>query len=225
MESSHGGTLKIEGASYAITVDAERRVIQDATVIVDGQRITHVGKAADLRQVAAERTIDASGGVITPAFTNGHMHISYAHAVRGLFPDDFVGRERLLEVFRLQSAMTEEEEYWTSLLASDRAGAVRDGVVRRSWLDEVSRRVLAGVCGRRLPRDYRDQPDRSAVAAGSAIACRRTRRCSGRSRSSAPTTSGWRVGCERGPCRFRPTRARRSCWLERVGWRTRTPRA
>ena len=25
------------------------------------------------------------------------MHISYAHAVRGLFPDDFVGRERLRE--------------------------------------------------------------------------------------------------------------------------------
>src|SRR5690349_17382479 len=45
------------------------------------------------------------------------MHISYAHAVRGLFPDDLVGRERLREVFRLQSAMTEEEEYWTSLLA------------------------------------------------------------------------------------------------------------
>jgi cytosine/adenosine deaminase-related metal-dependent hydrolase len=37
--------------------------------------------------------------------------------VRGLFPDDFTGRERLREVFRLQSAMTEEEEYWTSLLA------------------------------------------------------------------------------------------------------------
>ena len=45
------------------------------------------------------------------------MHISYAHAVRGNFPDDFVGRERLREVFRLQSAMREEEEYWTSLLA------------------------------------------------------------------------------------------------------------
>src|SRR5262249_50258448 len=64
-----------------------------------------------------ERTIDAAGGVLMPAFVNGHMHISYAHAVRGLFPDDFVGRERLREVFRLQSAMTEEEEYWTSLLA------------------------------------------------------------------------------------------------------------
>src|SRR6202040_1799475 len=85
--------------------------------IVQDQRITHVGKADELRAVSAERVIDASGGVLTPAFVNGHLHISYAHAVRGLFPDDMVGRERLREVFRLQSAMTEEEEYWTSLLA------------------------------------------------------------------------------------------------------------
>src|SRR5215813_2778958 len=110
-------SLKIEGASYVLTVDPDRRVIQDGTVIVDGQRITHVGKAADLRGVPAERVIDATGGVVTPAFVNGHMHISYAHAARGLFPDDMVGWERLREVFRLQSAMTEEEEYWTSLLA------------------------------------------------------------------------------------------------------------
>jgi cytosine/adenosine deaminase-related metal-dependent hydrolase len=112
------GSLKIAGARYAITVDSRRRVIEDAAVVVDKDgRISHVGKAAELADVPAERTIDAAGGVLTPAFVNGHMHISYAHAVRGLFPDDFVGRERLREVFRLQSAMSEEEEYWTSLLA------------------------------------------------------------------------------------------------------------
>ncbi len=117
MEPGRSGSLKLEGARYVVTVDAERRVIADGSVVVDGDRITHVGKADELRHIQAERTVDASGGVLTPAFVNGHMHISYAHAVRGLFPDDFVGRARLREVFRLQSAMTEEEEYWTSLLA------------------------------------------------------------------------------------------------------------
>src|SRR4029077_1521669 len=73
--------------------------------------------ADELREASAERTIDARGCVVLPAFVNGHMHVSYAHAVRGIFADDFVGRERLREVFRLQSAMREEEEYWTSLLA------------------------------------------------------------------------------------------------------------
>ncbi len=117
MEPRGSGSLKLEGARYVVTVDAARRVIADGSVVVEGNHITHVGDADELRQVPAERTVDASAGVLTPAFVNGHMHISYAHAVRGLFPDDFVGRARLLEVFRLQSAMTEEEEYWTSLLA------------------------------------------------------------------------------------------------------------
>ena len=109
--------MKIEEIAFAVTLDADRRVIRDAAVVIDGQRITHVGKSDELRGVEAERVIDARGGVLLPAFVNGHMHISYAHAVRGLFPDDFVGQQRLREVFRLQSAMTEEEEYWTSLLA------------------------------------------------------------------------------------------------------------
>jgi 5-methylthioadenosine/S-adenosylhomocysteine deaminase len=117
VDSSASGSLKIENARYIVTVDPARQVIHDGTLIVQGQRISHIGKADELRDVPAERVIDAWGGVITPAFVNGHMHISYAHAVRGLFPDDFTGRERLREVFRLQSAMTEEEEYWTSLLA------------------------------------------------------------------------------------------------------------
>jgi 5-methylthioadenosine/S-adenosylhomocysteine deaminase len=110
-------TLKIDNARFVVTVDPERRVIQDGSVVVEGQRITHVGKATDLAPISAERVIDAAGGLVTPAFVNAHMHISYAHAVRGIFPDDFVGHARLMEVFRLQSTMTEEEEYYTSLLA------------------------------------------------------------------------------------------------------------
>jgi cytosine/adenosine deaminase-related metal-dependent hydrolase len=101
-------SLKVDNAAFAITVDPERRVIQDAALVIQGQRITHVGKAADLASVGAARVIDARGCVVTPAFVNAHMHISYAHAVRGIFPDDFVGQRRLLEVFRLQTAMNEE---------------------------------------------------------------------------------------------------------------------
>ncbi len=110
-------SLKLENADFVLTVDPERRVLMNGSVVVQGQRITHVGKAADLRDVSAERVIDAVGCVLTPAFPNAHVHISYAHAVRGIFPDDVVGQARLMEVFRLQSAMTEEEEYVTSLLA------------------------------------------------------------------------------------------------------------
>ena len=109
-------TLKIENASYVITVDPARRILRDGSVLVQGNRITRVGKASDLRDVEADKVIDASHMVVTPGFCNGHMHISYAHATRGIFPDD-LGPEYLPNVFALQSAMTPEEEYYTSLLA------------------------------------------------------------------------------------------------------------
>src|SRR5262245_31812701 len=107
-------SLKIENARYAITVDTDRRIIRDASIVVEGGRITRVGKAAELAASRADRVIDARHMVVTPGFFNGHMHISYAHPVRGVFPDD-VGSP-LDHVFNLQAAMTEEEEYHASLI-------------------------------------------------------------------------------------------------------------
>ncbi len=111
-----GPTLKIEGARFLITMDASRRIIQDGSVVIEGQRITHVGKAAEHTGVPADQVIDAREMVVTPGFCNNHMHISYAHAVRGIFPDDLNPAVYLAHVFKLQGAMTEEDEYYTSLL-------------------------------------------------------------------------------------------------------------
>ena len=108
--------LKIQGARYIMTLDPERRIIQDGSIIVEGQRILQVGKAAELESVTADRVIDGSEMVVTPGFCNGHMHISYAHATRGVFPDN-LGASYLPNVFKLQGEMTGEEEYYTSLLA------------------------------------------------------------------------------------------------------------
>jgi cytosine/adenosine deaminase-related metal-dependent hydrolase len=108
-------TLKIEHAQYILTVDPERRIVRDGTILIEGQRVTRVGKAAELAEVPADRVIDAHDMVVTPGFCNGHMHISYAHPVRGIFPDDV--ENRLGYVFQLSAAMTEQEEYDTSLLA------------------------------------------------------------------------------------------------------------
>ena len=107
-------TLKIEHARYVVTLDGERRIIQDGSILVEGPRITRVGKAAELAEAPADRMIDARHLLVTPGFINGHMHISYAHAVRGIFLDDL--GSPLAHVFRLQTAMTEEEEYHTTLL-------------------------------------------------------------------------------------------------------------
>src|ERR671910_300083 len=116
MSTMPGQTLKIEGARFLITLDASRRIIQDGSVLIEGQRITRVGKTAELADVPANQVIDAGEMVVTPGFCNNHMHISYAHATRGIFPDNLDPMVYLSHVFTLQGAMHEEDEYYTSLL-------------------------------------------------------------------------------------------------------------
>jgi len=107
-------SLKIDHILYLLTLDRERRIIQDGAVLVANGRISRVGKAAELADARADRVIDGRSMVVTPGFFNGHMHISYAHPVRGIFPDEQASP--LVHVFNLQSAMTEDEEYHATLL-------------------------------------------------------------------------------------------------------------
>ncbi len=109
-------SIKIENAQYVLTMDSDRRVMADASILVEGDAITRVGKSHELAEISADRTIDASDCVVTPGFVGGHTHISYAHATRGIFPDD-LGPAYLPNVFKLQSIMSAEEERLTSLLA------------------------------------------------------------------------------------------------------------
>jgi cytosine/adenosine deaminase-related metal-dependent hydrolase len=113
--TGQAASLKIEGARFIITMDPQRRILRDGSLLVRGNRIERVGKAAELETEPADRTIDAREMVVTPGFVNGHLHISYAHATRGIFPDS-LGRAYLPNVFKLQGVMTPEEEYATSLL-------------------------------------------------------------------------------------------------------------
>lgn len=115
-ERKSASTIKIENAEYVVTVDADRRIIRGGNVIIEGSTIACVGKADELSDVPVEQVIDGRHMVVTPGFTNGHLHVSYAHATRGIFPDDLPTHEYLRTVFRLQQAMTEEEEHLTSLL-------------------------------------------------------------------------------------------------------------
>src|SRR3989449_8428992 len=118
-------TLKIDNARYVLTLDGQRRIICDASILVEDGRISRVGKAAELAALRADRVIDARRLLVTPGFVNGHMHISYAHVVRGIFPDEL--GSPLKQVFALQTAMTEDEEYHTTLLAL--LELVRNGTV------------------------------------------------------------------------------------------------
>ncbi len=114
--TTSGETLKIHNARFILTVDTDRRIVRDGSILVRDGRIAEVGKASDMDSTPADRVIDASDMVITPGMLNGHAHISYAHATRGIFPDT-LGPDYLPNVFRLQSELDEEAEYCASLLA------------------------------------------------------------------------------------------------------------
>ena len=146
-----------------VTLDGDRRIVADGSILVEGQRISRVGKAAELRDVPADRTIDARHLLVTPGFVNGHMHISYAHAVRGIFLDDM--GSPLPYVFRLQMAMTEDEEYHTTLLGL--VELLKGGTV--AFVDPGSTKFpdacLQAYDGRRHSRD----PGGGRVGSGRAV--------------------------------------------------------
>ena len=110
-------TTKIDNIRFILTLDGGRRIIRDGAIVVEGSRISRVGKASDLKDVSVDRVIDGSEMVATPGFINGHLHISYAHATRGIFPDTLAPVDYLTNVFKLALQMSPEEEYHTSLLA------------------------------------------------------------------------------------------------------------
>jgi cytosine/adenosine deaminase-related metal-dependent hydrolase len=108
--------ILIHNAAYIITMDYERRIIKNGSILIENDRIAALGKMLDLSQLNVDKVINAQDMVITPGFVNGHCHISYAHATRGIFPDD-LGNDYLVNVFRLQDSMSPKEEFLTSLLA------------------------------------------------------------------------------------------------------------
>src|SRR5882672_6822721 len=70
-----------------VTMDKDRRVIQDAGIAVEGGRIVAVGSSTDIaRMYTASQRVDASGKIIIPGLINGHTHIPMT-LFRGLADD------------------------------------------------------------------------------------------------------------------------------------------
>jgi 5-methylthioadenosine/S-adenosylhomocysteine deaminase len=189
-------TLKIDNARFILTVDQGRRIIRDGSILVEGQNIARVGKAAELAEVRADRVIDGRRFVVTPGFFNGHLHISYAHAVRGIYPDDV--ENRLVHVFNLQAEMTEQEEYDTTLLGI--LDSLRNGTVcfvdpgstkfpdacLQAYEQSGCRVVLGeGVTDREVPLNLPRYPTEQALARSATFIKNYDRRLDGRVRAWA----------------------------------------
>ena len=85
-------------ASHVVTMNADRDVIRNGAVAVNGSTIVAVGKADDIhRRYAAARTLGGPRFVLTPGMVNTHIHITGEPLTRGYVPDDTPFVENVFE--------------------------------------------------------------------------------------------------------------------------------
>ncbi len=104
-----------------VTMDESLGVIRDGAVLIEGERISKVGKAGDVEgEGKPDRVIDARGGFVLPGLFCGHTHL-YGIALRGALlnvepPSDFL--QILQRIWwPLDEKLTNEDAYATALAA------------------------------------------------------------------------------------------------------------
>jgi cytosine/adenosine deaminase-related metal-dependent hydrolase len=112
--------ILIENADYVITLDRERRILKNASIVIEDSRITDVGKTANIKTRYEKRTFDkiikADKKVVMPGFVDAHVHLS-EHISRSLFPDNLSLGSWLSDWKHPYSAsLTEEDQYISALL-------------------------------------------------------------------------------------------------------------
>ena len=109
--------ILIEHATV-LTLDPQRRILADGSVLVDGRDVVQVGPAATVRPPRPpDRVIDGRRFVVAPGFVDTHVHLT-EHLSRGLMRDDIPVARYLPDwLLPLYATVTPEEEQAAALLA------------------------------------------------------------------------------------------------------------
>jgi cytosine/adenosine deaminase-related metal-dependent hydrolase len=168
--------LLIEHATL-VTVDRDRRIFRDGSVLVDGRDIAQVGRAGDVVPPRRpDRVIDGRNMLVLPGFVDTHVHLS-EHLNRGLLLDDIPVDRYLPDwLLPLYSVMTPEEEQASALLAC--VEMIRTGTTTfceagtlfdvTAVADAVERLGMRAVLGR-WTWDLVKGPGRTAMTTGEAL--------------------------------------------------------
>lgn len=117
----------ITNISELTTQDAERRVLTDAAVLVEGGRIVWVGAAAGAP--AADERADAGGRAVLPGWVDSHTHMIFAGDRSAEFEARMAGQSYAAGGINITTGATREasDEELTALLRSRVEEAVSGG--------------------------------------------------------------------------------------------------
>src|SRR5258708_4012291 len=121
----HADTIITGG--IVVTMDAQRHIYDDGSVVVTGDAIVAVGPRAELEaRYESRQTIDAKNALVLPGFINGHTHAPMT-LLRGLHDDVTLNDWLYKYIFPAEKKnVTEEFVRWGTRLAA--AEQIRSGV-------------------------------------------------------------------------------------------------
>jgi 5-methylthioadenosine/S-adenosylhomocysteine deaminase len=190
----------IVAGGTVVTMDGDRRVIEDGAIAVQGDAIVAVGPRSGIeRNYAAKRTIDAKGKLVLPGLINGHTHAAMT-LFRGLkddvtlnvwltkyiFPaeaknvnEDFVRwgtRLAALEMIHGGTTTFADMYYFEDAVAEETKAAGMRGVLGETWIDfpapdNSSEDAMAAYTEKFLKRWQGDPLIHAAVAPHSIYTC------------------------------------------------------
>ena len=193
--------------------------IENAAFLVEGNRITSVGRAGQVQAPAGAARVDLTGKTVMPAFVDLHSHIGYEDTARGIEDEKFFSRANVIDHLE-RYAYTGHA--LTHSLGNDNPGlfdvryADDRGEVRRS-----PRRVPAGFLHRcSLPHDrpragvgrYWKPAKQHAVSDLPAAAGQTGHSGTARAGDQVCEARGWKTGADTRS----PARRARSSFLRRA---------
>ncbi|MEN3749368.1 amidohydrolase family protein [Sphingomonas sp. HF-S3] len=93
------GTVALTGARVVTMAQADGGILDDATILIRGDRIVAVGPRASVPIPAGARTVDVAGKTIIPGFVDAH-----AHGLQG--EDDLVPQQNWTSIVNLAMGTT-----------------------------------------------------------------------------------------------------------------------
>jgi len=137
-----------------VTMDANRRVLEDGAIAITAGRIVAVGPRTEIeRDYQSQTTVDGIGKLVTPGLINGHTHIPMV-LFRGL-ADDLDLQDWLTKYIFPAEAKNVSEEFVRAGTRLGLAEMIRGGITtycdmyyfEDAIADETSKAGVRGVLG------------------------------------------------------------------------------